>query len=222
MLNVRSDRCHICWLVASANTQIYSSGNYLLSSNKLVLQNMRVAHLLTTLAFPFLASASFGDQEVLSPPAMAQEPLQDSVFTPITTAKPSLTDLLTIESSASIYFSYARETAFSKEFSVVDNQLTLLVPTNKAVMALTRKPYVCLSRPSRHTLDDLHDDYRHQGTAEPEIEMSEEQYDKQSRRNVERWVAAHIIPVSTNLDLFSALTHATPVPCHVFRCPSDV
>lgn len=72
---------------------------------------------------------------------MVQDPLQDSVSTPITTTKPSLADLLTIESSASIYFSYARETEFSKEFSVIDNQLTLLVPTNKAIMALTRKPY---------------------------------------------------------------------------------
>ena len=72
---------------------------------------------------------------------MAQEPSRDSVFVPITTTKPNLNDLLTIESSASIYFSYARETAFSKELSVADNQLTLLVPTNKAIMALTRKPY---------------------------------------------------------------------------------
>lgn len=72
---------------------------------------------------------------------MAQEPFKNSVFTPLTTTKPSLADLLTIESSASIYFSYARETELSKEFSVADSQLTLLVPTNKAVMALGRKPY---------------------------------------------------------------------------------
>ena len=105
---------------------------------------MRVSYLLA-LAFPLLVSASFGDQEILSPPAMAQEPFQDSVFAPVKTTQPSLTDLLTIESSASIYFSYARETEFSKEFSVTDNQWTLLVPTNKAVMALTRKPYGSLS-----------------------------------------------------------------------------
>ncbi|KAG8219233.1 hypothetical protein J3R82DRAFT_71 [Butyriboletus roseoflavus] len=112
---------------------------------------------------------------------MAQDFLQDSVFTPLTTTKPSLADLLTIESSASIYFSYARETEFSKEFSVIDNQWTLLVPTNEAVMALTRKP--------------------HQGpaSAEPEVGMSEEQYDQQSRHNVERWVAAHIIPFRISL-----------------------
>jgi len=112
---------------------------------------------------------------------MTQEPPQDSVFVPITTTKPNLNDLLTIESSASIYFSYARETEFSKELSVADNQLTLLVPTNKAIMALTRKP--------------------HQGPAlvESETEMSEQQYDEQSKRNVERWVAAHVIPLRISL-----------------------
>lgn len=167
---------------------------------------MRVSHLLA-LSFPLLVSASFGDQEILSPPAMTQEPLQDSVFTPLTTTKPSLADLLTIESSASIYFSYARETEFSKEFSVVDSQLTLLVPTNKAVMALTRKPYgrmflSCLYKSLTWRMSyDLYDNSRHRGPASDESEtgMSEEQYDQQSRRNVERWVAAHIIPVRTML-----------------------
>ena len=43
--------------------------------------------------------------------------------------------------------------------------------------------------------------HRHQGpeSVEPETEMSEQQYDEQSRRNVERWVAAHVIPVSSSL-----------------------
>lgn len=49
----------------------------------------------------------------------------------------------------------------------------------------------------RETLGGFRDDYRHQGTGpEPEIKMTEQQYDEQSKRNVERWVAAHIIPVS--------------------------
>ena len=102
---------------------------------------MRVIHLLG-LVFPLLVSASFLHQEMLLLPAMAQDPHKDSVFTPVTTLKPTLADLLTIESSASIYFSYARKMEISEEFSVVDNQLALLVPTNKAVMALTRKLYV--------------------------------------------------------------------------------
>lgn len=52
----------------------------------------------------------------------------------------------------------------------------MLVPTNKAVMALAQKP--------------------HQGPepVEPRIGISEQELDKNSRRNVERWVSAHIIP----------------------------
>ncbi|KAG9309120.1 hypothetical protein JVU11DRAFT_11015 [Chiua virens] len=138
------------------------------------------ASLLLALAFPLLASASLGAQEVLSPLVMEQEPSKNTIFTPVTTNKPSLADLLTIESSASIYFSYARETEFSREFNATDNQWTLLVPTNKAIMALRRKP--------------------HQGPAvEPGVKISEEQFDEQSKQNVERWVAAHIIPFRISL-----------------------
>jgi hypothetical protein len=56
---------------------------------------------------------------------------------------PTLADLLTIESSASIFYSYARELPMSKILSDEGEQLTILVPTNKAVMALARKPYAC-------------------------------------------------------------------------------
>ncbi|KAF9225143.1 hypothetical protein BS17DRAFT_778210 [Gyrodon lividus] len=112
---------------------------------------------------------------------MANESSKDSIFTPLTTTQPTLSDLLTIESSASIYFSYARETEFSKDFGAEHQQLTLLVPTNKAIMALGRKP--------------------HQGPTplESEIEITEQQYDEQSKRNVDRWVAAHIIPSRVSL-----------------------
>jgi len=57
----------------------------------------------------------------------------------------------------------------------------MLVPTNKAVMALARKP--------------------HQGPehVEPRPEISEQELDERSRRNVERWVSAHIIPSRTFL-----------------------
>lgn len=55
---------------------------------------------------------------------------------------PSLADLLTIESAASIFYTYARELSLSEMFSRQQETegLTLLVPTNKAVMALARKP----------------------------------------------------------------------------------
>jgi hypothetical protein len=59
---------------------------------------------------------------------------------PLSNARPTLFDLLTIQSSTSIFFSYARELQLSRMFVNVDSNLTLLVPTNKAVMALAKKP----------------------------------------------------------------------------------
>ena len=62
-------------------------------------------------------------------------------FVPVThSGKPSLADLLTIESSASIFYSYARELELSEKFSESGVHNTVLVPTNKAVIALPRKP----------------------------------------------------------------------------------
>ncbi|KIN93261.1 hypothetical protein M404DRAFT_171547 [Pisolithus tinctorius Marx 270] len=105
----------------------------------------------------------------------------DEDYTPMTRPQPTLADLLTIEPSASIYYSYARETELSLDFDTGDQYLTLLVPTNRAVMALARKP--------------------HQGppSTVPIIELSEQQFDEQSKRNVYRWVSAHIIPSRISL-----------------------
>lgn len=61
-------------------------------------------------------------------------------YVPEVSAKPTLADLLTIESSTSIFYSYARELELSQGLSNKDIRLTLFVPTNKAVMALARKP----------------------------------------------------------------------------------
>ena len=61
---------------------------------------------------------------------------------PTTSSKPTLADLLTLEPSASIFYSYARELEMSSMLSDGRLKLTLLVPTNKAVMALARKPCV--------------------------------------------------------------------------------
>jgi len=55
-------------------------------------------------------------------------------------SQPTLADLLTIEPAASIYYSYARETELSGMLSSAAVWWTVLVPTNKAVMALARKP----------------------------------------------------------------------------------
>ncbi len=53
---------------------------------------------------------------------------------------PTLFDLLTIEPTTSIFFSYARELESSRLLVDLDSNITVLVPTNKAVMALARKP----------------------------------------------------------------------------------
>ncbi|KAI0082321.1 hypothetical protein K474DRAFT_1655704 [Panus rudis PR-1116 ss-1] len=97
---------------------------------------------------------------------------------------PCLADLLTIDSSVSIFYSYAREVEISKRFEDRGKQSTLLVPTNKAVMALARKP---------------HQDPPH---VDEGVIISEQEYDAHSKRNVERWIAAHIIPESP-IDLTS-------------------
>ena len=59
---------------------------------------------------------------------------------PAPNVRSTLFDLLTIEPGASIFFSYARELELSRLFVDANSNLTLLVPTNKAVMALARKP----------------------------------------------------------------------------------
>ncbi|KAI0640117.1 hypothetical protein C8Q77DRAFT_1046548 [Trametes polyzona] len=112
-------------------------------------------------------------------------------FVPVTNAgKPSLADLLTIESSASIFYSYAREIELSKLFADAGAKTTLLVPTNKAVIALPRKP--------------------HEGPAPVDegVILSEAEFDSMSKKNVERWVSAHIIPGSL-VSLLSPAEHAT-------------
>ncbi|KAJ3918793.1 hypothetical protein F5877DRAFT_67091 [Lentinula edodes] len=107
---------------------------------------------------------------------------------------PSLADLLTIESSASIFYSYARELALSQLFAdskssvwdgdqkltLANGGLTLLVPTNKAVMALARKPHQ--GPPPKNENEG--------------ITISDEEFHKLSKENVQRWVEAHIIASS--------------------------
>ncbi|KAJ3893901.1 hypothetical protein GG344DRAFT_63423 [Lentinula edodes] len=120
---------------------------------------------------------------------------------------PSLADLLTIESSASIFYSYARELALSQLFAdskstvrdgeqkrTVENAgLTLLVPTNKAVMALARKPHQ--GPPSKN--------------ANEGITISDEEFHKLSKENVQRWVEAHIIATSPLTFPAPAVTYDT-------------
>ncbi|KAJ7632120.1 hypothetical protein FB45DRAFT_493693 [Roridomyces roridus] len=120
---------------------------------------------LAALAFSVLHVFAQGDQTVLVEPQVAM--------------LPTLADLLTIESSTSIFYSYSRELASISD-TLSDSQsvpVTLIAPTNKAVMALARKP--------------------HQGPVDSEITITDEELaDAQARANVERWVSAHIIPQS--------------------------
>ncbi|RDX46784.1 hypothetical protein OH76DRAFT_1406638 [Lentinus brumalis] len=132
-------------------------------------------HLLSLLVLPFLASASTDEQMVL--PASQAGPGEP--FVPvINSGKPSLADLLTIESSASIFYSYAREIELSQLFSDPNARSTVLVPTNKAVVALPRKPHE-----GPKPIDDG-------------VILTEAEFDNMSKKNVERWVSAHIIPKS--------------------------
>ncbi|PPQ66348.1 hypothetical protein CVT24_007185 [Panaeolus cyanescens] len=96
-------------------------------------------------------------------------------YVPLTTPKPTLADLLTIESSASIFYSYARELEISSMLSDKDGKVTVFVPTNKAVINMARKPH---EEPDNGI----------------EIEMTQEQADRRAKRNVERWVSAHFVP----------------------------
>ncbi|CAA7264938.1 unnamed protein product [Cyclocybe aegerita] len=132
---------------------------------------MRISLAISLLLVPVFSSAkaSMGDQI----PVFLDTP--GPAYVPQTTPQPTLADLLTIEPSASIFYSYAREIELSQLFSDKDSKITLFVPTNKAVMALARKP--------------------HEGPQlDVEIEMTEEQYEKRTKRNVERWVSAHVVP----------------------------
>jgi len=96
---------------------------------------------------------------------------------------PSLADILTVERSLSIFYSYARETKFGKLLDDPAENITILAPTNKAVIALPRKPH---QGPSDGNLEKM-----------PHILQAD--YDALSRGNVENWVGAHIIPMSISL-----------------------
>ncbi|CAL1694669.1 unnamed protein product [Somion occarium] len=131
-----------------------------------------------SLLWPILSLAASEEQVPLT------NPLQDmsETYTPATSSKPTLADLLTIEPSVSIFYSYAREVELNELFGNVDAKSTVLVPTNKAVMALARKP---------------HQDPEPSDTG---VIISEEEFDALSKKNVERWVSAHIIPLLTTLE----------------------
>jgi len=123
-----------------------------------------------------------------------QVPMDSPEYVPQTSPQPTLADLLTIEPSTSIFFSYARELELSSILSDQSAKLTLFVPTNKAVMALARKPYVIILTPLIGGSSPCRSHEDPKGNFE--VEMTEEQFHKRSKKNVERWVSAHISLVS--------------------------
>ncbi|KAI0706110.1 hypothetical protein BC835DRAFT_1409741 [Cytidiella melzeri] len=127
--------------------------------------------LLSVLILPFVVSASLVDQIPLGASQMPE------TYVPLAQSQPTIADLLTIEPSASIFYTYARELELSAQFGDVHRPNTLFVPTNKAVMALARKP---------------HQD----PVADTDIVLTEAEQDASSKQNVERWISAHIIPAS--------------------------
>ena len=120
-----------------SRTPLYSTNHHNLAAN----MRTQLLALLSLITLPSLSHASTADQFVIpnSNAKMAHQPeIQIQTHT-----QPSLADLLTIEPTASIFYSYARELEISSQFSETkQTKWTILVPTNKAVMALSRKPYV--------------------------------------------------------------------------------
>lgn len=87
------------------------------------------SRLATLLLFPFLSSVLADEQTVMG---QAQTAVSQSTQT--------LADLLTIEPSASIFYDYARGIDLGKKLNDKSSMITVLVPRNKAVMKLAKKP----------------------------------------------------------------------------------
>jgi hypothetical protein len=78
-------------------------------------------------------------------PGLGQQEQQVMAEDDVPTRVPVLSDKLSLEPQASIFFSYARESA--KTSGILEGvgeyegqKFTVFVPTNKAIMALARKP----------------------------------------------------------------------------------
>lgn len=87
------------------------------------------SRLVTFLLFPLLSSALADEQIVIG---QTQTALSHSTQT--------LADLLTIEPSASIFYDYARGVGLDNKLNDKSSMITVLVPRNKAVMELAKKP----------------------------------------------------------------------------------
>ena len=92
-----------------------------------LVSNMLRSRLAAFLLFPLLSSALVSEQTVMGEPQTSH-------------STQTLADLLTIEPSASIFYDYARGIDLGSKLNDKSSMVTVLVPMNKAVMKLVRKP----------------------------------------------------------------------------------
>jgi len=99
---------------------------------------------------------------------------------PSSAGEPTLYDLIMIERHATIFGDYVR-TVKDITTRLGDREMatTVLVPTNKAVIALARKPH---QGPPPET-----------DSGRNEIEINEKEIDEEANKHVRDWVSAHII-----------------------------
>lgn len=121
-----------------------SHGPGIAASTVIEPSTMRIQNLLFSLfCLPLFSPTNASKADQIPIPIPTTETSSASAdYVPQKHAKPSLADLLTIDSSASIFYTYARETELSSRLTDENSRLTVFVPTNKAVMALARKPCV--------------------------------------------------------------------------------
>jgi hypothetical protein len=102
------------------------------SSNTHIMRFLSLS--LRLVALVALARAQYSNQIIMDDPAQPPAPL--------TRPQPSLADLLTIDQSVSIFYSYLRDTGMTARLDDAAVSTTVLAPKNRAVVALPVKPYV--------------------------------------------------------------------------------
>ncbi|KAF8311158.1 hypothetical protein DL93DRAFT_2083604 [Clavulina sp. PMI_390] len=129
-----------------------------------------------------LSLASFSLSNASQLPLNPAEPAMSASEAPLSAGEPTLYDLIMIERRTTIFGDYLRKlTDVAGRLNDRSTGSTVLVPTNKAVLALARKPHQG-PPPSTDSVPD------------GEIGISEEQLDKADEENVRNWVSSHIIP----------------------------
>jgi hypothetical protein len=108
----------------------------LLSSPPLISHDMRSTRLpLALLGLVLAVRAQIGPQIVMDDPSGTPP-----AAVPLVRPQPLLADLLTVDASVSIFYTYARELPLSARLADPTAHTTVLAPKNRAVIALPRKP----------------------------------------------------------------------------------